>query len=328
MMMKKVAVWAGVACMAAVAWGASAGDAVPRGFAYQGVLNDPLTGPMAGQQSATFRIFADASGGDPLWSVQQDIKCENATGLFHAWLEGDDTLLDAFAEPQRLLEMQVDGHGDAIAPRMAFTAVPQAFLSRYARQSPLAFAVAGALAVSNDLAVADAVQFDAGASFGDLEVDGDAAWQDASSPVQVSGTVEAESFTGDGIAPMNCIVMWMDADHIPDGWVLCDGNNGTPNLVDRFPVGAGGEGNYQLLETGGADKVQLTTDQIPPHTHTYTTASQRNFHYWWASWGASDWWQNSTGGSCKNGSTDSAGGNQPNENRPPYRAVCFIMRKY
>lgn len=326
--MKKVFVLACVACMAAAAWGGPAGDAVPRGLAYQGVLNDPLTGPMTGPQSATFRIFADASGGDALWSAQQDIDCDS-TGRFYAWLEGDDQLLDAFKEPQRLLEVQVAGHGDAIAPRMAFTAVPQAFLARYARQSPLAFAVAGALAVSNDLAVADAVQFDAGASFGDLEVDGNAAWQDADSPVQVSGTVEAESFAGDGIAPVNCIVMWMDPDHIPDGWVLCDGNNGTPNLVDRFPVGAGAGdvGNYQLLETGGADAVQLTTDQIPPHDHTYTTASQRNFHYWWASWGSSDWWQNSTGGACKNGSTDATGGNQPHENRPPYLAVCFIMRK-
>ena len=322
--MKKAFVLACVACVAAAAWGAPAGDAVPRGFAYQGVLSDPVLGPLAGDQSATFRIFADASGGNTIWEQQKDVVCD-ANGLFHVWLAGDDALLDAFAEPQRLLEVQVDGHGDAIAPRIAFTSVPQAILARYARQSPLGFAVAGGLGVSNDLAVADAVQFDAGASFGDLEVAGDADWQDGGTEVQVAGAVEAGGFEGDGIAPAGTIVMWMDSGNIPAGWALCDGNNGTPDLRDRFPVGVGGDGNYQLLETGGADEVTLTVDQLPSHTHGYTTASDRTFHYRGA-WHDSDWWQNSTGGSCKNGSTDSAGGGQPHENRPPFLAVCFIMR--
>lgn len=322
--MKKAVFWA-VLAMAAAAWGAPAGDAVPRGFAYQGVLSDPVEGPLAGEQSVTFRLFADASGGNTLWSAQKDVVCD-PNGLFHAWLDGDDSLPDAFADPQRLLEVQVDGHGEAIAPRISFTSVPQAILARYARQSPLAFAVAGDLAVSNDLAVADAVKFDAGASFAALEVAGDAEWQDGGTELQVTGTVEADSFSGDGIAPVNSIVMWMDAGNIPEGWVLCDGNNGTPDLRDRFPVGAGGDGNYQLLETGGADEVTLTVDQMPSHTHGYTTASDRTFHYASAAWGDNDWWQNSTGGACKHGSTDSAGGGQPHENRPPYLAVCFIMR--
>lgn len=329
--MKKAFVLACVACVAASAWGSPAGDAVPRGFAYQGVLSDPVLGPLAGEQSVTFRLFADASGGNTIWDAQKDVVCD-ANGLFHAWLSGDDGLLDAFSDPQRLLEVQVDGHGDAIAPRIAFTSVPQAILARYARQAPLSFAVAGALSVgagegaeTNALAVADALQFDTGASFGNLEVAGDAEWKDSGTQVQVTGTIEAAGFEGDGIAPVGSIVMWMDANNIPAGWVLCDGNNNTPDLRDRFPVGAGGDGNYQLLETGGADEVTLTLDQLPSHTHGYTTASDRTFHYRGA-WHHSDWWQNSTGGACKNGTTDSAGGGQPHENRPPYLAVCFIMR--
>lgn len=39
--------------------------------------------------------------------------------------------------------------------------------------------------------------------------------------------------------PAGCILMWSGAiADIPAGWVLCDGNNGTPDLRDRFVVGA------------------------------------------------------------------------------------------
>lgn len=36
---------------------------------------------------------------------------------------------------------------------------------------------------------------------------------------------------------------------IPDGWVICDGNNGTPDLRDKFVVAAGG--TYAVDATGG-----------------------------------------------------------------------------
>jgi len=36
------------------------------------------------------------------------------------------------------------------------------------------------------------------------------------------------------------IVMWAGSEEtIPSGWKLCDGNNGTPDLRDRFVIGAG-----------------------------------------------------------------------------------------
>ena len=39
--------------------------------------------------------------------------------------------------------------------------------------------------------------------------------------------------------PVGGIIMWSGAtNNIPSGWVLCDGNNSTPNLQDRFIVGA------------------------------------------------------------------------------------------
>lgn len=44
---------------------------------------------------------------------------------------------------------------------------------------------------------------------------------------------------GNGI-PKGGIIMWSGAvNQIPDGWALCNGTNGTPDLRDRFIVGAG-----------------------------------------------------------------------------------------
>ena len=50
--------------------------------------------------------------------------------------------------------------------------------------------------------------------------------------------------------PTGFIGMWSgSASTIPTGWALCDGTNGTPNLTDRFVLGAGKA--YQPGATGG-----------------------------------------------------------------------------
>lgn len=335
MMMKKVAVLACVACMAVAARGAAAGgDAVPRGFAYQGILSDPLSGPLSGTQTATFRIFADASGGDALWSLQKDVFCGTG-GVFHAWISGDDALLDKFAGPQRLLEVQVEGRGGAIAPRISFTSVPQALLACRARQSPISFPVSGALSAGT-AEVADAVAFEEGATFGNLSVSGDAAWTDGASPLTVSNTVSGGVFSGHGLPPVGSIVMWpYSLESIPGGWVLCNGLlvNGiqTPNLMDRFPVGVD-EGTYALGATGGANEVALTTDQLPVHNHEYDLSNNRVTEYTDGPDGhdSSDpaWWHDSESIETQSAGGGSDGTTQGHENRPPYFAVCFIMRVY
>ena len=51
--------------------------------------------------------------------------------------------------------------------------------------------------------------------------------------------------------PGGVIVMWSGAlDKIPAGWALCDGNNGTPDLSNRFVMGIGAE--EYLGTTGGS----------------------------------------------------------------------------
>ena len=66
--------------------------------------------------------------------------------------------------------------------------------------------------------------------------------------------------------PVGGIIMWSGSiATIPPGWWLCDGTVGTPDLRDRFLVGAGN--TYSPGNTGGAASHTLTTAQLPSHAH-------------------------------------------------------------
>ena len=68
------------------------------------------------------------------------------------------------------------------------------------------------------------------------------------------------------VLPTGIIVMWNStASSIPEGWQLCDGSNGTPDLRGQFIVGAGG--SYAFGDTGGSASVTLSANAMPIHTH-------------------------------------------------------------
>jgi microcystin-dependent protein len=154
-----------------------------------------------------------------------------------------------------------------------------------------------------------------------------------------------------GVIPIGGIIMWVGVT-IPVGWTLCDGTKGTPDLRERFIVGAsyfGGDNNtvigngYVLGETGGSNSVTLdvstmpwhdhygSTDvDFPDHSHTYTTGAdvrvpgtpnqQRTYVY-------NDRTVGTSGASNRHYHTIyGEGGNAPHENRPPFYALAFIMR--
>lgn len=140
------------------------------------------------------------------------------------------------------------------------------------------------------------------------------------------------------------ILLWSgSADSIPDGWALCDGTNGTPDLRNRFVIGAGGA--YEVASTGGEAAHTLTASEMPSHTHSAATASAgAHTHtigtdhdaaygsYCYSVHGAS------TGAEAYKGSTSSAGehthtitveetgGGEAHNNLPPYYALCYIMK--
>ena len=71
--------------------------------------------------------------------------------------------------------------------------------------------------------------------------------------------------------PAGCITMWSGAQSaIPTGWRLCDGTNLTPNLRNKFVIGAGDL--YAVAASAGNVSVTLTNTELPSHFHTGTAA--------------------------------------------------------
>jgi len=135
--------------------------------------------------------------------------------------------------------------------------------------------------------------------------------------------------TASELIPTGVIVMWSGTiATIPSGWALCDGTNGTPDLRDRFIVGARQDDSGvaktnvkgTLLQTGGEHQHTLTTGEMPSHSHDIPRRSPTVGS--WRTFDSPDElnigiWGNPTG---------STGGDQPHENTPPFYALAFIIK--
>ena len=115
-----------------------------------------------------------------------------------------------------------------------------------------------------------------------------------------AGAIPAANLTN--AMPVGGIIIWSgSAAAIPTGFVLCDGSSGTPDLRDKFIVGAGS--TYSVGANGGA-----TT-----HNHGGTTGGV----------------QNVTGGTGPAiGANDKTHDHSISSasSLPPYYALCFIMK--
>lgn len=73
-----------------------------------------------------------------------------------------------------------------------------------------------------------------------------------------------------GIVPDGTIVLY-NGSVAPDGWAICDGSNGTPDLRGVFVIGAGTNQDtgvsYTYNQRGGNSSILLTAEQLPSHTH-------------------------------------------------------------
>ena len=136
--------------------------------------------------------------------------------------------------------------------------------------------------------------------------------------------VSGANLTGISGIPSGAIVLWSGATSaIPSGWVLCDGNNSTPDLRDRFVVGASdstGDTSYPGVSpgaTGGGQSGSITisvngntgwASQVPNASSTPNASPEpqnsrdRHQHGW--------------------------GGNFPHsyDKMPPYYALAYIMK--
>jgi hypothetical protein len=134
--------------------------------------------------------------------------------------------------------------------------------------------------------------------------------------------------------PTGMISLWYGSiGSVPLGWYLCDGTNGTPDLRDRFVVGAGS--TYSVATTGGS-----TDAIVVSHTHTATVTDPGHNHLInqtgsgaQAQTGQSEKRMvegltvnsgtSTTGISVTNASTGVSG---TNANLPPYYALAYVMK--
>lgn len=141
--------------------------------------------------------------------------------------------------------------------------------------------------------------------------------------------------------PRGLIAMWNGVS-VPEGWALCNGqiveDLQTPDLSGKFIVGwSSGNEDYNLIgNTGGQEKVTLSTQEIPSHVHNFADAYFIEA-YDGIGINGSQWIGNNLYGSSKTDrdnsyvalwdhDTRAAGGGQPHENRPPYYVLAYIIK--
>ena len=161
---------------------------------------------------------------------------------------------------------------------------------------------------------------------------------DGGTPVTNIRSVYAESLAA--AVPSGLISMWSGSiATIPSGWYLCNGSNGTPDLRDRFVVGAGT--TYAVAATGGsADAIVVThthtaTSAVtdPQHIHNYTGINSSGFSKFTDHSGSdtSEYFNTQQTAAASTGITvattlTSTGSSGTNANLPPYYALAYIMK--
>ena len=119
--------------------------------------------------------------------------------------------------------------------------------------------------------------------------------------------------------PVGSIIMYNGkAEEIPSGWAICDGTNGTPNLLDRFILASTYCGG-----TGGQSQITLSVSQLPPHRHRLKkcwygksdNADDRQVVRWDDSVGTNDQIL-----------TEETGFGLPINIMPPYYRLIYIMK--
>lgn len=159
---------------------------------------------------------------------------------------------------------------------------------------------------------------------------------DADYSVEWIDPPQGGSATNSVNAPIGSVIAWSGtADDIPEGWHICNGEDGTLNLQDMFILGAGP--NHAVGTTGGSEEVTLTVAQMPSHSHNERIRFDGN-HYGSMSGITSinpvptlqikDSAMTSipSPGTVDPMPTSETGSSQPHPNMPPYYSLLYIQK--
>ena len=200
----------------------------------------------------------------------------------------------------------------------------------------------GTLSVAADGATLGGLSGTGAAFGGDVSVHGKLSLPTEGASISVGGQVnlvgDKSSISCGNELPVGSIIAWTGSE-LPSGdqwkgvWALCDGNNGTPDLVNRFIIGTGTyqqgatQYSYAANDAGGAESVTIDESTYPAHTHTFTLT------YPYTTIGGINDYKDRNDGVWANGykvytttTSASLGGGKPHNNMPPYYKVVFIQR--
>ena len=314
-------------------------SAIETTLAYQGVLRDAQGNVLTERaQTITFRLYGQASGGTPLWARAIAVNLDES-GLFNVELSDAGTSVGG-AEHETLVEalkaarggtlfvgLEVANSSGEIAPRQKILMTPYSSWAADASNASGDFTVAGKATLSS-AEVTGGLTVDGATSLkGNVTFDND---------VDISGSLRVKntgSLVGYGSIPVGGIIMWSGrSGSIPDGWALCDGSNGTPDLRGKFIMGKSAASESD--GTGGSSTVSLSVNNLPAHNHLYAGDDQVSYIHD-GNYNAGNNVVSRPGGydakSESSGAgtiykTSNTGSGQSFSILPPYYKLAFIMR--
>lgn len=129
---------------------------------------------------------------------------------------------------------------------------------------------------------------------------------------------DIDTVVGPWLVKSGIIVMWSGTiASIPTGWYLCNGSNGTPDLRDKFIVGATQDDTVaktnitgSLSASGGSKDIVISGKETDNNTEI----------------DSSDLGSNSNGTDPTNSHSHTINFTMSNANIPPYYALAYIMK--